>query len=591
MTVGITSIDIAPSVDEDRLLKLLVEDGEIVTERLDHWVRERPDARYLYYGEDATSLTYAEFGTLTDTIAGNLAAHGAVKGERVSVLTTNSYLAAVMMFAIWKCGAIYCPVNFAYTGRLLAYQLDDTAPRLLITDTAHLSAINDVAADLAHRPTLVVHSRSAGEHGEVPDADPRFTTIPWASLVAQGAARPDVEILFDDPANIVYTSGTTGPAKGVVQPYRWMAQYTFGLRSLLTRDDVIYSDLPMYHVGGAIANVARAAWVGCAVAIWDRFSPNDFWDRIAISGSTSAILLDVMIPWLMNADPRADDRVNTLNKVYMQPLPQHHAEVASRFGFDLVMAGFGQTESGATVNAFIVETAPGEGTPATHYRGLSHAEITERADQRGIRVLSGAEVTEKGFMGSPGPFCEVSIRGEHDRECAVGEPGQLVLRPRLPGLTMLGYHGKPEATVAAWRNLWLHTGDAAVCDADGTFVFVDWLGDRIRVRGENLSSYQVEDLVNQHPAVQFCAAFAIPSDSGTEDDVVVYVVPADGVALTAEIIHQHAESVMPKYMRPRIVRVVSDLPRTATNKIEKYRLRRRILDELAGPAGSATAPS
>ncbi|WP_375539160.1 hypothetical protein [Actinomadura sp. J1-007] len=148
---------------------------------------------------------------------------------------------------------------------------------------------------------------------------------------------------------------------------------------------------------------------------------------------------------------------------------------------------------------------------------------------------------------------------------------------------MDGYLGRPEATAAAFRNLWFHTGDAAVRSADGLFYFVDRLGDRIRVRGENLSSFQVEDLLNQHPGVRYCAAFAVRSGEGDEDDVVAYVVPAeDDGALTEDDVHAFALETMPKFMRPRHVRIVPDLPRTPTNKIEKYRLRARILEELGG---------
>ena len=576
--------------DAAALLRLLTADGELITERLDHWAAARPDARFLYYGEDSVSLTYREFGSLTDTVAGNLARAGVGEGARVSVLTTNSYLATVLMFSIWKAGAVYCPINFSYVGRLLAYQLDDTAPALLVTDAAHVSVVNDIADSLDTVPRVVVYSPPPGAHDHVPeiiDVHPRFGRLGWAELI-ESAARPDVTVSFDDPANIVYTSGTTGPAKGVVQPYRWMAQYTYGLRALLTPDDVVYNDLPMYHVGGAIANVARAAWVGCAVAVWDRFSPSDFWRRIDTSGATTAILLDVMIPWLMNAEPRSDDRANTLNKVYLQPLPSHHSDIATRFGFDVVMAGFGQTESGAPVSAFIMETEPGAGTPDEFYRGLDHAGITERAEELGIRLLPGKDVTRKGFIGTPGPFCEVTILDEHDADCGIEEPGQLALRPRLPGLVMREYHGKPEATVDAWRNLWLHTGDAAVRGPDGNLYFVDRLGDRIRVRGENLSSYQVEDLLNQHPAVALCAAFAVPAANGDEDDVVVFVVPADGSGIGVEDVHAYADEVMPKYMRPRIVRIVDDLPRTATNKIEKYRLRAQIVAESSAATDGRT---
>lgn len=586
MTTSTSALDATPpsgAHSQAALLELLTADGELITERLDHWAATRSDARFLYYGEDSLELTYGQFADLTDSVSGNLARLGIRQGDRISVLTTNSYLATVVMFAVWKAGAVYCPINFSYVGRLLAYQLDDTRPALLVTDAAHLPVINDIADTLADAPRVVVYRPEPGTHDHVAtsvEIHTRFAHNPWEDLL-EPATRPEVTISFDDPANIVYTSGTTGPAKGVVQPYRWMTQYTYGLRAILTPDDVVYNDLPMYHVGGAIANVARAAWVGCGVALWDRFSPNDFWGRIATSGATSAILLDVMIPWLMNAEPRSDDRANTLNKVYLQPLPIHHAEIASRFGFDVVMAGFGQTESGAPVSAFIMENQPGEGTPAGRYRGLSHAEIIDRAQHLRMTLLDGADVLRKGFIGTPGPFCEVTILDEHDTECDVEQPGQLALRPRLPGLTMLNYHGKPEATVSAWRNLWLHTGDAVVRGSDGNLYFVDRLGDRIRVRGENLSSYQVEDLVNQHPSVAYCAAFAVPAASGDEDDVVVFVVPAQDAVVTVDDICSYADEVMPKYMRPRIVRIVDDLPRTATNKIEKYRLRAQITAELA----------
>lgn len=564
------------------LTDLLRAEGEFVTERLDHWAANAGERPFFHYGEDQITLTYAEFGRRTDAIAGNLAAHGIAKGDRVSVFCGNPLATAVLMFAIWKAGAVYCPVNFSYTGRLLTYQLNDTAPAMVVTDAALLPALNAVADDLTGTPTVVVYEPPAGAHDHVTSREQVSARLPelgWSALQAP-AQRPAVTVGFDDPANVVYTSGTTGPAKGVVQPYRWMAQYTFNLRRLLTADDVIYSDLPLYHVGGAIANVARAAWVGCEVAVWDRFSPSDFWRRIAARGATTAILLDVMIPWLMKAPAGDDDRRNTLNKVHMQPLPTHHTEFARRFGIDFVTAGFGQTESGAPLAVVIEETPAGEGTPAEVYRGRSHAEIREVTTAVGGLVLPGDEARGKGLMGLPGPFLEVAVLDEHDEWCADEEPGQLAVRPRLPGLILTEYLGKPEATVAAWRNLWFHTGDAAVVGADGMFRFVDRLGDRIRVRGENLSSFQVEDILNQHPAVQMSAVFAIRGSEGDEDDVVAYVVSDEGKTLTERDVHEFAASGMPKYMRPRHVRVVSDLPRTPTNKVEKYKLRARILAEL-----------
>jgi len=570
------------NLSEDALIENLTAGGELVTERLDHWAKVSGDRTFFYYGEDDVTLSYAEFAARTDAIAGNLVRLGIEKGDRVSVLSTNMLVSSLVMFGIWKAGAVYAPVNFAFTGRLLSYQLNDTAPKLVVTDANLLARVNEVAETLEQKPAVAVYYAPEGAHDFVADApapDAAFNAVGWDDLTADCAA-PGVALSFDDPANLIYTSGTTGPAKGVLQPHRWMAHYTFGLRSMLTSDDVVYNDLPMYHVGGAIANVGRAAWVGCEVAAWNRFSPDAFWERVAARRATAAVLLDVMIPWLTKAPEGPDDRNNSLNKAHMQPLSLQHNEFARRFGIDFVSVGFGQTESGVGFFAMLEETAAGEGTPDALYRGLSHGEMHELADRFGMLLMPGAEATRKGFMGHPSPFMEVTVRNERDEECPPEVAGQLTMRPRVPGILMHGYFGKDEATVNAFRNLWFHTGDAILKGEDGYYYFVDRMGDRIRVRGENLSSFQVEDMINQHPDVQMSAALSIPSRDGDEDDVVVFVTPLTD-SLDEKEIHRFAAETMPKYMRPVHVRIIPDLPRTATNKVEKYKLRQRILEELA----------
>jgi len=569
-------------MNETELTSVLRGDGEMVTERLDHWAKVSGDRVFFYYGEDDIKISFADFARRTDRIAGNLARMGIGKGDRVSVLTRNPMINALLMFGIWKAGGVYSPVNFAYTGRLLTYQFNDTRPALVVTDSHLLPAVNEVAGTLEEVPALVVYAAPEGVHDYLPDPvdpDPAFACHEWAALERDCPA-PDITLSFDDPANLIYTSGTTGPAKGVLQPHRWMATYTIYLRVLTTPDDVIYNDLPMYHVGGAVANVCRAAWVGCEVAVWDRFSPTAFWGRIAQRKVTTAILLDVMIPWLVNAEPREDDRQNTLNKIHMQPLSLQHNDFARRFGIDFVTAGFGQTESGMAFWTVIEETAQGEGTPDALYRGLDHAQLLDVAKRYDMVVTPGSEDTRKGLMGLPSPFVEVAVRNELDEECPPEVAGHLTLRPRLPGMLLHCYLGKPEATVAAFRNLWFHTGDAVLKGNDGMYYFVDRLGDRIRVRGENLSSFQVEDMINQHPQVQMSAAVGLPSQEGDEDDVAVFVVPLAGENVEAAAIHEFAAQTMPKYMRPTHVRVVDDLPKTPTNKVEKYKLRQSILAEL-----------
>jgi crotonobetaine/carnitine-CoA ligase len=352
-----------------------------------------------------------------------------------------------------------------------------------------------------------------------------------------------------------------------------MNQYTWAARRLITGDDVLYSDLPLYHVGGAVFNVVRGLWAGAEVSLWDRFSSSAFWHRVAAHRATSAVLLDVMIPWLMSARAARSDRANSLNKVHMQPLPLHHHDVARRFGFDFVTVAFGQSESGAPLFAVLEETAAGEGTPLDLYRGHTHAEMRQVAAHACFPFIPGGEVKQKGYMGQPLPYVDVAVLDQHDQPCAPGEAGELSIRPHLPSLLLDRYHAKPEATAHATRNLWFHTGDSAIRTDDGAFLFVDRLGDRIRRRGENISSFHVEDLINQHPDVRACAVVGVPSDEGDEDHIVAFIEAREAGALNLAAFSEWAESEIPRFMRPEHIRLLDELPRTPTNKVEKYKLR------------------
>lgn len=584
------------ALDRQALLELLQRDGELVTERLAHWARTKGDQLFYLYGEDDVRLSYAEFDRITDAIAGNLAAAGIGRGMPVSVFMRNQLISALAMFGIWKAGAVFAPINFALTERLLAYQIGDTQPVMLLAERALVPALNAIAEELGQVAALahvVVYEPPDGSHDAVADrvaySGPHAETD-WAALL-QPAPKPDLALAFDDLCNIIYTSGTTGPSKGVVQSHRWMNQYTYLFRQMLNGHDVVYNDLPMYHVGGAVFNVVRAVWAGSGLACWDRFSPHDFWRRIAVSGATSAVLVDTMISWLAKAAPAATDHHNSLNKVYMQPLPQRHAEIARRFGFDFVAAGFGQTESGMSCFTVIEETDANCESPPAYRRGQTREAIRAQAAALSLELLGPAQAVQvgKGYLGHPSLFVEAAVLDERDGECPVGVAGQLAFRSKLPYYLLVEYLGKPQATAKAFRNLWFHTGHSALRHADGSLSFVDRMGDRIRVRGENISSFHIEDLVNQHPAVEMTAAFAIPAHEGDEDDVVVYVVAREQQQIDRQALHDWCDRKMPKFMRPRHIRVVEQFPRTLTQKIEKFRLKAMILAELQGQPANETA--
>ena len=559
--------------------------GEMVLESLDDVAARLPDKTFIHYGEDNVRLSFAEFRDRSDAIAAGLVAMGLPRGQPVSVLTRNSLVAALAMFGIWRAGGVYAPVNFNFTGPLLSYQLRDTNPFALITDPSFAPVLGGIVDEIPLQ-RLIVHTPAPADHDATGERfGPEFSRLEvsdFAALLRSPGPAPRFVFRPFDPANIVYTSGTTGPSKGVLQPYRWLNNYLHMMRRMTTADDVIYCDLPMYHVGGAFFLLARAVWQGNTVGLWDKFSPNKFWDRIAECGASTCVLLDVMVPWLMSAPPRDNDRANTLNKVHMQPLPPNHHEVARRFGFDFVTSGFGQTESGLGFAGVIDQFDDAEGTPGHLWKGYSKADLLARCREADRPVLDGAGPVPKGFMGAPNQVYEVAILDEDDNRLPPGEVGQLAFRPRYPGLLLLEYFGKPEATARVLRTCWFHTGDACreLPEMPGVYSFVDRMGGFFRVRGENVSSYEVEALLARHDKVRAAAAVPVPAREGSEEDIAVFIELVEGEIMDEAELREHARAMMPKYMQPAHVRFIDALPLTPTSKIEKYKLKRQIMEEL-----------
>lgn len=563
----------------------MVAAGDIALDKLNECAARTPDKVFIYYGEDRVSLTFAQFRDMTDRFAGGLRAAGVQPGDPVSVLTRNSLVSAIAMFAIWRAGCLFAPINFNFKGPQLAYQLGDTKPTALITDPSFAEILTEIRSE-CDVPRLIVHTPRPTDHDYTVASFPQNFSgaeiLSFASLCAHETPAPPISPGPFDLANIVYTSGTTGPSKGVLQNFRWINQYTYFLRAFASADDVIYCDLPLYHVGGAFALLVRAVWPGNTVGLWDKFSPTKFWERIAECGASYAILLDVMTPWLLGAPPRENDRANSLAFVHMQPLPPNHHEVADRFGINFVSAGFGQTESGNPFVGVIDELGDDEGVPPALLRGHNKTQMRALCEKIGVLVVDGHQKLPIGFMGKPSPLLEVAILDADDNKCPPGVVGQLGIRPRFPGLLLQEYFNKPQATLKTFRNLWFHTGDACaeLADGSGVYRFVDRMGGFFRVRGENVSSFEVEALISRHPKVQATAALPIPAAVGSEDDIVAFVQPVEGQTPSEDEIRDHAAAVMPKYMVPRYIRFVEALPVTPTNKVEKYKLKQMIVQEL-----------
>jgi crotonobetaine/carnitine-CoA ligase len=352
-----------------------------------------------------------------------------------------------------------------------------------------------------------------------------------------------------DIACVMYTSGTSGPAKGVLMPHAHC--YLYGRGTIdsvaLNADDRYYIVLPLFHANGLLMQLGATLIAGCATIVRPRFSASAWLDDVRRHRATVTNCLGALAAFVVAQPPSPLDRDHALRVVCNAPnAPEHDAAFRERFGVPDVTSGFGMTEVNIPVWGRLGERAPGE---------------AGRVYARYFEVVVADPAT--------------------DRPVPAGELGEILVRPRMPFGFMAGYHGMPQQTVEAWRNLWFHTGDAATMTADGRVTFVDRIKDCIRRRGENISATEVEAVIAPLRGVAEVAAFAVPSDiPGGEDEVMLAVVPQPGAALTEAQVLEHADRELPRFARPRYVALVDALPRTSTGKVQRAALRR------AGSAGA-----
>jgi len=461
-------------------------------------------------------------------------------GEPVLTMLPNSFESYVAWLGVAWLRALEVPTNNMYRGDMLRYLVDNSTARVLVIARRYLDRLAEVAGDLRGVETVVV-----------PDLDEDPPDLPFDVLgpdrfFAGAIPADDLEgPAHHDLAAMIYTSGTTGPSKGVLVP--WAELYEFvhlPPDGMIEDGGAYYTMFPAFHVSGKASLYMSARYHGHLV-IRESFSLTEFWNDIRDHDVRAAGLVGPMAALLLLAPPRPDDADTPLEKVFMGPLVPQLDEFRTRFGVE-VGTGFGMTEIGAPLGS------------------------------------DGFDLANDTSCGRPRkgpPHYEVRVVDEHDEEVAPGVVGELVVRAGEPWVINAGYWRMPERTAEAWRNGWFHTGDAFRYDEEGNFYFVDRLKDAIRRRGENISSFEVEAGVNQHPAVQESAAIGVPSELG-EDDVKVVVVPAAGAELDPADLVTWLAGRMPHFMIPRYVELADELPKTdATLRTRKVALREDPLNE------------
>lgn len=517
--------DGSPTPAWARAVELFPPSDRILSTILTRQAERYGDRVLLVAGE--TRWTFAQTAMITAASAQALIDAGIKPGDRVALMCSNrAEFLQVYLGCAWL-GAIAVPINTALRGFQLSHIFRNSRPALLVVEARFAGAIETVETGVELPPRTWI----IGADGEAFDA--RLSAVPLPALgasAAAGAVRPG------DTAAILYTSGTTGPAKGVCCPQAqlfWWGIYS--ARALGIREgDVLFTTLPLFHTN-ALNAFYQALLNGCSYVLEPKFSASGFWAAAERHNATVGYLLGAMASMLLAQPKTANDQTHRLRVALGGGVPpQIHDPFLRRFGVPLV-DGYGSTET----NFVFAGTIPSD---------------------------------RPGTMGYLADGIEARIVDEDDSSLPDGEAGELVLRAREPFAFATGYFGIPEKTVEAWRNLWFHSGDRVVCDPDGHYRFIDRMKDSIRRRGENVSSWEVEQTIQSHPAVAACAIYPLPSELG-EDEVAAAILLEPGQSLEPVDIVRHCEGKIAYFAVPRYVRILSQMPLTENGKIKKGVLR------------------
>jgi crotonobetaine/carnitine-CoA ligase len=475
------------------------------------------------------SWTFREARDVAAGRGATLRAAGISAGDRVAILSSNRLEMLEVVLGCGWIGAIAVPINTAAMGPQIAYCLSNSGAKLLVIEAQFVGRLTHASEGMASLGTIWVIGADARASG----AEPLIEVLPpRAEPIAAAPVTPG------DTLAILYTSGTTGPSKGVMCPhaqYHWWGIHSGRILGV-SADDVLCTTLPLFHVN-ALNTFAQALLSGAHMVVEPRFSASGFWPAMIRNEATVIYLLGAMVPILLAGEPRPEERGHKVRTGLGPGVPAGLGTAfAARTGVAL-LEGYGSTETN-----FVIGASPERQKPGTMGR-----------------VIDGFEAR---------------VVDADDAELPRGEAGELVLRADEPFAFATGYYGMPENTVEAWRNLWFHTGDRVIRDDEGYLRFVDRLKDAIRRRGENISSYEVEQVLLAHPDIDMAAVYPARSELA-EDEVMAAIVARPGAAILPIALMQFCEQRLPYFAVPRFVDFVTDLPRTENGKVRKYQLRER----------------
>jgi crotonobetaine/carnitine-CoA ligase len=509
---------------------------------LRHHAAVRPESVCLECPEEGYSATYAQALEGAETLARALYDNGAQQGDRLILMAVNSSQFVRTWWGTAVGGIVEVPINNNYEGEFLRHQANVAQARFAVIDDVYAERWVAIAehARMIERFWLIDTGAGIRDKALALLHDNGWAAAPWEEL-EQATTRDLPTPRAQDLGAIFYTSGTTGPSKGVAMPFSqlyFFSQIVVNLTKL-TPADTYLTVTPLFHGNAQFMAAYPVILAGGKAVVRPKFSASRWIDHCRESGVTVTNFVGVMMDFAWKQDPREDDRDNDLRAIYAAPTASTIVEqFKERYGIEAFVDAFGLTETCAPIMSPYGMPRPAGAA------GVANAEWFD------IRLVDP----------------------ESDREVPVGEVGELVIRPKQPWTCSMGYYNMPEKTLDGWRNLWFHTGDALRRDADGWYYFIDRYKDALRRRGENISSYEVEQALLGHPAVVEAAVIGVPADQEAGEDEVLAVVVTGEPAEAADIL-AWCTGRIPAFAIPRYLRITEALPKTPSEKVIKAELR------------------
>lgn len=497
-------------------------------ELIEHQAQMLGDKPYILHEDQRVS--FKGFDRLTCQAANGFLALGAEPGDGVALFMENCPEYLYVAYGLPRIGAYIVPVNTALKGDGLRYILSHSDVRYLVVDQTLCSRIEELGAPLGKIEKIIVR-RNLDQ--PVPDS-----TIDLEALLDAPSDKPVHVISPDRMTIIMYTSGTTGFPKGVVNRNRNInLQGLMGLAAMMIKpDDVLFTALPLFHANALQITASLALAGGIPFGLEKRFSASSFWDAIRHYGATQFNGIGAMIPILMKQPEKPEDADNPVRLVVSSACPANLWEAFEKRFNVKIWEAYGAVDGGGALT-FNFGDAP---------------------------------------VGSVGKVlnAEWKLLGADGDTVQPGEIGELVTHNPDAGSGKVEYYKNPEASQKKYKDGWVYSGDLFYADKDGNLYFVDRQTDSMRRRGENISSFEVENIVEKHPDVETCAAFGVPSDLG-EDDVMIWVKPKAERNLDLCDLVRHCNENMAYFMVPRYIDVVDDIPRTGTLRVQKTAMKKQ----------------